>query len=644
MTLPRRKTVRLALSKSDSYREMPFSRDAASRLNIWIEVDRVPDIVEFGKVVRELASNGDIVSIEEAMGLLQRNNIKPNAYIILEMMRAHLNDRRGADDEGALAILLEAVENGLDVNVRLFNLLFSFYGKERRINQLVRLKREMYKAGIAADELTYSALITAFAKSKEVRLGERAYQDMKRDNIRCTEKIYGAMLELYGGSNRVTAAEKVFRSYLKDCEPSTRMYTRMICAYANAGQRMKASRCFEDMKKHGLEPTQVTFNALLRCETRYGSVKSAGNILLAMLKRGEKPDAYTFVALIDAFGRDGDVDKALEVFMLMREAGEVPTTRSFNTVLTACLRNSEVEKASNVFENMQRSGIKPDRVTYNLLISAFGNLGDLDKMWRVYEIMGRSNESPDVHTFTQMIVAFTKARRSAVARQLFQKSLSKTMKKTHPMLFNEYTDALIEAEQFEEALEVFELQKKKGVRQNAKSLRLKRTLYDKLKKLNIEIEGVTVGEAEEDSAEANEALAEEEISHDDGSSTVLSGKEADDGVKDAYVSVGTSDLNADADEDIASMEVLENESDSVTSRVESSSDDEVADDEDIDELIEQLFEEEEEVFAQAQAVQEDDPVASLESEDNVVEARDGFQDRVADGGAHGKGSASQPPK
>mmetsp|Transcript_10758 Transcript_10758/g.44855 ORF Transcript_10758/g.44855 Transcript_10758/m.44855 type:complete len:418 (+) Transcript_10758:877-2130(+) len=416
------------------------------------------------------------------------------------------------------------------------------------------------------------------------------------------------------------------------------MYTRMISAYANAGQRMKASRCFEDMKKHGLEPTQVTFNALLRCETRYGSVKSAGNILLAMLKRGEKPDAYTFVALIDAFGRDGDVDKALEVFMLMREAGEVPTTRSYNTVLTACLRNGEVEKASNVFENMQRSGIKPDRVTYNLLISAFGNLGDLNKMWRVYEIMGRSNERPDVHTFTQMIVAFTKARRSAVARQLFQKSLTKTMKKTHPMLFNEYTNALIEAEQYEEALEVFELQKQTSVRQNAKSLRLKRTLFDELKKLNIEIEEDTAGEVEDATGEPTEFLTEEEISGYDGSSTVLGGKEKDDGAKDEDVSVSTSDLNADADED-DTMDVLEYEEDSATSQVENSSDDQVANNEDIDELIEQLFGEEEEVFAQAQAVQQDDPVVSLESEDSVAEAID----EVDDEEAHGKEPSSQSP-
>mmetsp|Transcript_2893 Transcript_2893/g.8847 ORF Transcript_2893/g.8847 Transcript_2893/m.8847 type:complete len:610 (-) Transcript_2893:106-1935(-) len=573
-----RRTINVCCLAEDRGGERARSFDVRTRLELWKSKRKVPDVVEAGKVLHVLADEGDKDGVEEVLDVMKQCNVRPNSYIVFEILRAFAENPSIDDFESVMQILEDAKSSGIAPGPRHYNVILRLLIKKGTFRQYWRLTKHMEENGVRPDEALYGMMVAFLSKKGKISWATKVYEDMKRNNMEIPHHIYGNLIDVHAFKNRFQKVDALLREHNSKYPPNLQLYNRVINVYAQAGDRMKAVEWFEDLKRKGLEPNSITYNTLLRAEARNGTVKSAGTVLRMMIKRGVKPDIYTFTALIDSFGRHGELDKAIDVFMMLRDQQVGLNAKTYNVLLTLCFRNDNVNLAASVFKDMQRAGIEPDTVTYNLLIRGFGTLGDLQRMWKVYEMMQSSTAKPDVHTFIPMLVSFVTHGRFTLAEELFKQCLTLPVRR-EPHFYNRYAEVLLERGKPEMALEVMNKMRSLRVRQSFTTVKLKKRIYDALPKdlkeatdentsedKKIRHDGFELAEDEEerlleDSAfsgepEISDSDREQTYSEDDPRNLSESNFSADAGVDEDSIDarpkgVGDSDATArtDSDED-----------------------------------------------------------------------------------------------
>lgn len=247
-----------------------------------------------------------------------------------------------------------------------------------------------------------------------------------------------------------------------------------------------AERLFSQMHSLGLEPSLITYNGFLKAVVFERGVIHGMKVVKAMENKFLKLNNVTYATLAIGYSRSRELD--LAEAMLDRMVDDEPQyTHSFNSLLTACREVDEPERALRVLARMRHAKVKPNIRTYELLFSLFGNVNppyesgnrqsqeDVSKRISAIEMDMKRNGVE--HSKKSMKILLKALEAEGMVKELLQylhvaeDHFNSRDAPSAPLLetnmYNSVLHALVEAKEWDVAVDVFENMKAFGFKPDA---------------------------------------------------------------------------------------------------------------------------------------------------------------------------------
>lgn len=247
-----------------------------------------------------------------------------------------------------------------------------------------------------------------------------------------------------------------------------------------------AERLFSQMHSLGLEPSLITYNGFLKAVVFERGVIHGMKVVKAMENKFLKLNNVTYATLAIGYSRSRELD--LAEAMLDRMVDDEPQyTHSFNSLLTACREVDEPERALRVLARMRHAKVKPNFRTYELLFSLFGNVNppyesgnrqsqeDVSKRISAIEMDMKRNGVE--HSKKSMKILLKALEAEGMVKELLQylyvaeDHFNSRDAPSAPLLetnmYNSVLHALVEAKEWDVAVDVFENMKAFGFKPDA---------------------------------------------------------------------------------------------------------------------------------------------------------------------------------
>ncbi|KAJ1864038.1 hypothetical protein LPJ78_003646 [Coemansia sp. RSA 989] len=212
-------------------------------------------------------------------------------------------------------------------------------------------------------------------------------------------------------------------------KPDQTTYANLTIVHAKAGDLETAVSMFKKLEEEGLEPTVYSYGALIRAYMEFNRVDDAFGVYEMMKKREVWPNLPVYNSLIVSCLKVGDFKRAWGVFEHLRYTIAQPDEISFSIMIHACAKQGKVEMAMNLFEEMVSSNLVLSDVTFNSLIHACSKRTDyFDECFRLLELMEAHGFQPDFYTYNTIIYACARAKKLALARDIFRDMLKRSLR------------------------------------------------------------------------------------------------------------------------------------------------------------------------------------------------------------------------
>lgn len=273
------------------------------------------------------------------------------------------------------------------------------------------------------DVKSATTLITQFAK-----------QNQHREAIEC----FLSMLRLYIKPNDYTFATVIHSSIvLKD------LYLgRQIQSHA---------------KKVCLDSNVFVGSAILDLYVKLSNINDS----LRAFQDIQQPNVFSYATLLHAYTKEGRLAEAGVVFRSMPERNVV----SWNTMISGCSQWGKNEEAMNLFIEMFREGITPTQSTYPCAVIAAANIGSLGLGRSIHASAMKFLGTPGVFLANSLISLYAKCGSMEDSRLAFDKMSARNV-----VSWNSLICGFAQNGHGNEAIEMYEKMKTKGVRPNSVTL------------------------------------------------------------------------------------------------------------------------------------------------------------------------------
>lgn len=211
------------------------------------------------------------------------------------------------------------------------------------------------------------------------------------------------------------------------------------------------------LRNKGLFFDTFLSNRLIELYSKCGNMGYAHHVFDKM----PRPDVYSWNAILGCFCKAGSLGDAQELFLKMPERNTV----SWNTLITALVRNGQEEKALGVYDAMVLEGLVPTHFTLASVFSACGALLAVEHGRRCHGLVIKIGLEENMYVGNALLCMYAKCGLIRDATQVFG-----DMAEPNEVTFTAMMGGLKQTDRVTEALEMFRLMCRKGVRIDSVSL------------------------------------------------------------------------------------------------------------------------------------------------------------------------------
>lgn len=211
------------------------------------------------------------------------------------------------------------------------------------------------------------------------------------------------------------------------------------------------------LRNKGLFFDTFLSNRLIELYSKCGNMGYAHHVFDKM----PRPDVYSWNAILGCFCKAGSLGDAQELFLKMPERNTV----SWNTLITALVRNGQEEKALGVYDAMVLEGLVPTHFTLASVFSACGALLAVEHGRRCHGVVIKIGLEENMYVGNALLCMYAKCGLIRDATQVFG-----DMAEPNEVTFTAMMGGLKQTDRVTEALEMFRLMCRKGVRIDSVSL------------------------------------------------------------------------------------------------------------------------------------------------------------------------------
>ncbi|KAH9297348.1 hypothetical protein KI387_029030, partial [Taxus chinensis] len=292
-----------------------------------------------------------------------------------------------------------------------------------------------------------------------------------------------------GGRYKMEALSKIGSSkqisYLPALYMLRKSFNDVIYIAASTRNYDLAERLFLQMHMLGLKPSQGTYNAFLKAVILVRGVIHGMKVVKDMMNKKVKANSFTYAILAVGYSKNLQLDLAEE--MLEQMVGKRRKyIYPFNSLLGACCIMDEPERAVRVLARMKLVEMKPNLSTYELMFYLFGHVnapyerGDqlsqevVSKRIAAIEMdMARNGVEHSQTSMRNLLKAFGAEGMIKEVVQYFHIAEDLFNGRDVPLLgtsiYNVVLHALVQAKEWEMAIDIFERMKSFGIKPNAET-------------------------------------------------------------------------------------------------------------------------------------------------------------------------------
>ncbi|KAI5082556.1 hypothetical protein GOP47_0002299 [Adiantum capillus-veneris] len=270
----------------------------------------------------------------------------------------------------------------------------------------------MQAKGIYPDAFTFVCTLKACTSLGAMSKGQEIHQEIVRVGLEGEPFVGSALVDMYAKCASVMEAERVFdRLLVRDVV----LWNVIIAAYAEQGERDKASHCLRIMRQQDVSPNALTFIALLQGYDGSGLMDEMQDIHIEVTKEGLERDPLVGSALVGIYARSGALIDALKIFDKLCSRNVVSWTALISGYADHCFG----AEALNCLKEMQADGVAPNDVTFVCGLKACGQIGALDRGRELHSMIAIEGFERDTFVGNTLVDVYARCGMLLEARDVF---------------------------------------------------------------------------------------------------------------------------------------------------------------------------------------------------------------------------------
>ena len=337
-----------------------------------------------------------------------------------------------------------------------FNSLIDVYVSQKDMNKVFNTVNLMQKFNIKPDNYTYTTIIKGLNK----------YSISNNENKNLVSSI--------SNNNELNLAFKLFNTVKQNGVPDEILYNCIMDACLRFNKIDKMLEIYNEMLKNNVKISSITCGIVIKAYGMLGNTEAAMKIYYKMKEEKIPISNVTYGCLINACIKNNNLDKAFELYKNLKKENYEMNTILYTTLIKAYSKKENLYKVCDIFNTMKQStNAKPNNITYNSVIDCCIKRNNFKAAYDFFKEMLRdiNNTSensirPDIVTFSTLIKGEINNKCFGNARKLMQKLLEYNYIKLDCVLLNTLLDGCEKCNCYEEAIDIFNIFKNRGVECN----------------------------------------------------------------------------------------------------------------------------------------------------------------------------------
>mmetsp|Transcript_51436 Transcript_51436/g.110068 ORF Transcript_51436/g.110068 Transcript_51436/m.110068 type:complete len:1039 (-) Transcript_51436:95-3211(-) len=422
---------------------------------------------------RDLFERAPSLVIQNYMSLIRaagRDKDVGRAFAVLEMLNNSgapidvmayncvLDVCVSAGDMKRACSLVEEMKGLVDIDIITFNTLLKGYCAIGDANGTKGILREIERAGLRPNQISYNCMINAAVSSGNMRTAWDTIATMESSGtsvdhytvsimlkalkkVRSPSEVSRSLALLDRSGVDVCSDEVLLNTVLETCirhkeqrrlstvlsafdaacqRPSVSNYGPLIKAFSTLGRLDRCRDLWRDLVEvRGLEPNDVVLGCILDACVCNCQVEEAV-ALFRKWKSRVPPNAFMYSTLVKGFASGRQAAAAMDLWREMREDSVVMNTVVYNSLIDAQARDGAMQAVSELVTSMQADGLEPDTITYSTIVKGYCRQGNVDKAVEVFRDMQRMGMASDTLIYNTVLDGCTWNNRPDLADQILE--------------------------------------------------------------------------------------------------------------------------------------------------------------------------------------------------------------------------------
>ena len=413
----------------------------------------------------ETDNNNEIIINENNMNNNNNKIIKPDLITYNTFIKGCTQLKLYDKVDYVFEHLIVNNETNITPNDVTFNSLIDAYVRQNNMNKVFTLISKMQQYHIKPDNFTYTTIIKGLNKDSFSSNNNNNINDYKNQNkneldlafqlfekvkqfSRPDEILYNCIMDACLRFNNVDKMLELYKEMLENNIPSSSVTCGIVIkGYGMKGDVDSALKIYQHMKINKIEISSVTYGCLINVCTKNNKLSKAFELYESLTKEGIEMNTILYTTLIKAYSKTKNINKVIEILNIMiKSKNAKPNIITYNSVIDCCIKCQNFDMAYKYYNYL---------IENNKYITSNNNNYNSDLIIR-----------PDIVTFSTLIKGEIHNGCFGKAKILMNKMLEYDYIKPDCILLNTLLDGCEKCNCYEDALDIYNLFRKKNVSVN----------------------------------------------------------------------------------------------------------------------------------------------------------------------------------
>ncbi|KAL0535487.1 hypothetical protein IC582_029818 [Cucumis melo] len=307
-------------------------------------------------------------------------------------------------------------------SVIFWNSMIAAYSRGFRVNEALKLFREMLGGGFEPNSSTFVSLLSGFADPTHGSLfqGRLLHGFMTKFQFHDDTPVQNSLVQMYVNFGQIDSACSVFYAI---SEKTVISWTIMLGGYLKAGAVAKVFETFSQMRQNNVVLDKFVFVDIISSCIQLGNLSLGSSLHSLLLKTALKYEDPIGCLLISMYSKCGDLLSARAVFDLLSEK----SIYSWTSMISGYANAGYPREALSLFTMATQNNVRPNGAMLATAISACADLGSLSMLREIEAFIQQDGLASDYQVSTSLIHLYCKFGSFEKAEKVFSSMIHRDL-------------------------------------------------------------------------------------------------------------------------------------------------------------------------------------------------------------------------